>query len=185
MRELHVGAADDLNSFDNVVGIFLQALLQLFGNGQHRRGAVRVAGMDAHCINIFNKTDGDHVVFGVTDNFQLQLFPADHGFFNQDLADETCRNAPAGDNAQLFQIINDAAASAAHGIGRPDDHRITKLGRNFFRLFDRNSRFAFGHFNAELVHSFFKSDPVFAPFNGIHLNTDHLHMVLLQNTQLV
>ena len=43
--------------------------------------------MDAHGIHVFDETDGDHLVFGVTDDFQLQLLPAEHRFLDEDLAD--------------------------------------------------------------------------------------------------
>ena len=44
--------------------------------------------MDAHRIHVFDETDGDQLVFGVADDLQLQLLPAEHRFFDQDLADE-------------------------------------------------------------------------------------------------
>jgi len=39
----------------------------------------------AHGVNIFDKTNGDLLVFGVTDHFQFQFFPA-----QEDSSTSTC-----------------------------------------------------------------------------------------------
>ena len=42
--------------------------------------------MYPHGVNVLNETDGDELVFRVADNFQFQLFPAQHGFLDEHLA---------------------------------------------------------------------------------------------------
>ena len=39
----------------------VKLLLNLFGDGQHRRGAERVTGMYAHRVNVLDEANGDHV----------------------------------------------------------------------------------------------------------------------------
>ena len=40
VSKLNVGSADDADGFDNIIGIFLEALLKLRRNGQHWSGAI-------------------------------------------------------------------------------------------------------------------------------------------------
>ena len=80
--------------------------------------------MHAYRIHVLDEADRDHVVVLVPDHFQFQFFPAKDGFFHQHLADDTGLQAPGADGFQFFFIVNQAAAGAAHGIGRAQHHRI-------------------------------------------------------------
>ena len=95
MRELDIRAADDLDRLDDVVGVLLQPLLELRVDRQHRRGAEGIAGVHAHRIDVLDEADGDHLVLGVAHDLELQLLPAEHGFLDQDLADQAGRDAAA------------------------------------------------------------------------------------------
>ena len=92
--------------------------------------------MNAHGIHVFDEADGDHLVLGVPDHFQFQFLPAQDRLFDQDLPHQAGGDAPGGDGAQLLHVVDQAAAGAAHGVGRPDDHRIAEFGGDFFGLFD-------------------------------------------------
>ena len=87
MGKLNVRTSDDLNRMDNIVGIFLKTLLQIRRNRQHGSRAIGVSGMDSHGIYIFNKTDCDHLVLGVTNYLKLQFLPSEDRFLDQDLTD--------------------------------------------------------------------------------------------------
>ena len=140
VRELDVGAADDLDGLDDVVGILLQLLLQLGVDGQHRRGAVGIAGVHAHGVDVLDEADRDHLVLGVADDLQFQFLPAEHGFLDQDLADQAGGEAAAGDDAQFLDVVDEAAARAAHGVGRTDDDRVAEFGGDLFGLLDADRR---------------------------------------------
>ena len=86
MRKLYIRTADNLNGFYDLVGLFLEALLALLRDREHRCGTEGISGMYAKRIDIFDKADGNHVIFFVTDNFQLQLLPAQDGFFYKNLS---------------------------------------------------------------------------------------------------
>ncbi|OPY85001.1 MAG: hypothetical protein A4E71_02346 [Smithella sp. PtaU1.Bin162] len=180
MGKLNVCAADHLNRLHNIIRIFLQLLLQLGANGKHRRRAVGVAGMHAHGVDIFDEADRNHLIFSIAHHFEFQFFPSQYRFFHQDLADQTCRYAAAGDGTQLFQIVNHAAACAAHRIGRTNNHRITEPGGNFFGFFYCGGGLACRHINAQFIHGFLEGDTVFAAFNRIYLHADYFNLVLLQ-----
>ena len=121
--ELDVRAADHLDRLDDVVRVLLQFLLQFLVDGQHRGRAVGVARVDAHRIDVLDEADGDHLVLGVADDFQFQLFPAQDRLLDQDLSDQAGGQPALGDGAELLHVVDQAAAGAAHRVGRPDHRR--------------------------------------------------------------
>ena len=183
--ELDVRPADDADGLDDVVGILLEALLEFWADGEHRGRAVGIARVDAHGVDVFDEADGDHLVLGVPDDLQLQLLPAQDRFLDEDLADEAGGDAAAGHDPQFLDVVDEAAAGAAHGVGRADHDRVAEGGGDLLRLLDGVGRLALRHVDAEAVHLRLEGDPVFAPFDGIHLDADHLHAVFLQDPGLV
>ena len=121
--ELDVRAAYHLDGVHDVVGIFLQSLLQGFGDRHHRRGAVGVAGVHAHGVDVLDEADGDLLALGVADDLKLQLFPAGQAFLDQYLMHQAFVQAAVGDRFELFHVVDEAAAGAAHRVGRADDDR--------------------------------------------------------------
>ncbi len=121
--ELDVRAAYHLDGVHDVVGIFLQSLLQGFGDRHHRRGAVGVAGVHAHGVDVLDEADGDLLALGVADDLKLQLFPAGQAFLDQYLMHQAFVQAAVGDRLELFHVVDEAAAGAAHCVGRADDDR--------------------------------------------------------------
>jgi len=142
--ELDVGAADDFDGFHDIVGIFLEPLLQFRGNGQHGRGAVRISRVHAHGVDIFNETDRDPLVLGIPYHFEFQLFPAQDRLLDQNLADETGRDPATGNGAQFFHVVDQASPGSTHGVGRAHDDRVSQFRGNTFRFLDAESRLAPG-----------------------------------------
>ena len=81
MGKLDIGATDYLYRLNNGIGVILKSFLQFGRDCQHRGGAERVAGMHTHRVNVFNETNGYHLVLGIAHYFELQFFPADHRLF--------------------------------------------------------------------------------------------------------
>ena len=65
MGELDVRAADDADLLNDLVGLLLQALLQILADSEHRGGAEGVARVHAEGIDVLDEADGDHVVLRV------------------------------------------------------------------------------------------------------------------------
>ena len=82
MRKLDICPSDHLNRFDDPVGIVLEPLLQLGAYRKHRRGTERISGVHAHGVDVLDEAYGNHLVLGVPDDLQLELFPAEHGLLN-------------------------------------------------------------------------------------------------------
>ena len=93
MGKLHVCTADHLHFFHNFIRLSLQLLLHILGNRQHRSGTEGVSCVNAQRVDIFDKAYGNHIVFGVADNFQLELFPAENGLLHQHLTHKACLKA--------------------------------------------------------------------------------------------
>ena len=181
MAELNVGAADHADGLDDGVGGPLQPLLQFLGHGEHGRGAERVAGVHAHGVHVLDEADGDQLVVRVAHHLEFQLLPADDALLDEDLADAAGGDAAGGDDAQLLQVVDHAAAGAAHGVGRADDHRIAEFGGDALGVLHRVHGGAARHLDAEPVHLLLELDPVFAALDGVQVDADHLHPVLLED----
>ena len=182
MSELHISSTDYLYFFYNLIRLTLQFFLNILRNSQHRRGTEGVTGVNAQRVNIFNEADGDHVVLGVTDNFQLQFFPSQNGFFYQNLSHQTGLQTSGTYGLQFFYIINQAAAGTAHGVSRTQNNRITQFVRNGKGFIHTVSHFTSCHLNTQTVHGVLKLNTVFATLNGIYLNTDYFYVIFIQNT---
>ena len=141
--------------------------------------------MDTDRIDVFNKADGDLLTFGIADDFQFQLFPAEDALLDKHLIDKTCRKSAGNDFAQFFNVVNDTAAGSAHRVGRAQNNGITQLRGDLFSFFDRVAGFGFRHRDTQTVHRVFEFDTVFTAFDRFKIDTDDFDIVFFQNTGIV
>ena len=123
-RELDVGApglhSDRADHRDRLVA---QLLVEPVGEGLGGCDGDRVAGMHSHRVDVLDRADDHHVVVSVPHHLELELPPADHGLFDQDLVDRA-RGEPLGYHLAQFGLgAPDSAALPPEGEGRPDDRR--------------------------------------------------------------
>ncbi len=137
--------------------------------------------MDAQGINVLDETHRNHVPFCIPNHFQLQLLPAQNGFLHQNLSHQRSLQPSCADRPQLVLVVHQTAAGASHGIGRAQNHRVAQLVRNLQPILHGVGHLTSGHLNAQLVHGLLEFDPVLAPFDGIHLHSNDLHLIFLQN----
>ena len=180
VSKLHVGTADHFDSFHDLISLTLQFLLHVFGNGEHGGRAEGVTGVNSQRIDVLDEADGDHVVLGIADHFQLQLFPAENGLFHQNLTHQTGLQTAGTDGFQLVHIVHQTAAGAAHGVSRTENDRVAQLISDGQCLVHTVSHLTAGHFNAQGFHGLLELDTVFAALNSINLNADNFHIVLIQ-----
>ncbi len=181
MGELDIGAADYLDSLNNVIGIFLKALPELRSYGKHRRSAIGITGVDPHGIYILYKTDGNHLIFCIAHHFKLKFLPSENRLLNQHLTNKTCCNASTRNGSQLLYIVDQAASGTSHGVCRTDDYRITKLAGDCFSFLYSVCRFTRRHINTELFHSLLECYAVFAALDGIGLHSDDLDPIPVEH----
>ncbi len=187
-RELDVGAAGfDPDRADHRDRLVAQVLVERVGQRLRRRHRDRVAGVDAHRVDVLDRADDHHVVVAVAHHLELELAPADHRLLDQDLVDRA-RGEPLGDDlAQLGLGVPDAAALAAHGEGRADDRgqRDAALGERVLDLAEaldgdrpRDPQPRLGHRLAEFL-------AVLGAADRVRVGADQLDPVALQRAVLV
>ena len=137
--------------------------------------------MDTQRINIFDKAYCDHISFRIADNFQFQFFPAENGFFHQNLTDQRSLQATGTNGFQFFYVINQTAAGTTHSISRAQNNRIAQFIGNCQSFIYRIGNLASCHFDPQTVHCFLEFDTVFTAFNGVHLHTNDLYIIFFQN----
>ncbi len=185
VSELDVRAADDADVLDDLVGLFLETVHDVLRDGQHGSRAEGVAGVDTHGVDILDEADRDHVVVLVTDDFELELFPAGDTFLNEDLVDEGGLKATGTDDFQFFPVVDEAAAFTAHGVSGTQDDGVTQTVCDLEGFFHRIGDLGAGHLDAERLHGLLELDTVFTALDGIDLDADDFDAVLVEDAFLV
>ena len=121
-RELDVRAAGvDADRADDRGRGVAQLLVRLVRQRHLRRDGDRVAGVDAHRVEVLDRADDDDVVEPVAHDLELELVPAAHRLLDEHLADRRLREAALDLAAQLLLGVREAAAVAAEREGGPHD----------------------------------------------------------------
>ena len=97
--------------------------------------------MDADSIDILDEADGDHLIFRIAHDFHFKLFPVEDRLLNEALASQRSVKPALADRAELFNVVAEAAAAAAHRIRRTHhngiaDILLNKLNGLFHRMDD-------------------------------------------------
>ena len=61
--------------------------------------------MHADGVDVFDKANGDFIVVGITDNFKLELFPAEDTFLDKNLTYKRCLQASFAYDLKLVYIV--------------------------------------------------------------------------------
>src|SRR4029453_18782259 len=117
-RELNVRTARlDADTPDDPAAEIAHPLVLPVGQRQRRRDGDAVPGVHAHRIDVLDRADDDEVVGAVPHHLDLELFPADHGFFEQHLVNRAQVDAAAGELAEFLDVVGNAAADAPEREG--------------------------------------------------------------------
>ena len=183
--ELHVGAAGlDADLAQHRQRGVAHDLVFLVGQGQRRRHRDGIAGMHAHRIEVLDRADDDAVVLLVAHHLHLELFPAEHGFLDQDFVGGRGVDAAFDDLDEFRLGVGDAAAGAAHGEGGADDGGQADLVERAQRVrqvlgLDRARRL-----QPDPGHGLAKTAAVFRLVDGVGGGADHLDVELCQRALL-
>jgi len=135
-------------------------------------------GVDAQRVDVFHAGDREAVVVAVSDDFELDLFPAFERLFDQNL-----RSIGEGIFGQGFQFVHVIAESAAHTaqyIGRTDDNRETDDLSGFNGFFHGVDRDTARGFYADFIELFHKQVSVFGVHDGFDRGAQHFDTVFGQ-----
>ena len=184
--ELDVRSAGlDADPVDDAPRGVAHALIFLVGQRQRGRHGDAVAGMHAHRIDVLDRADDDEVVCDVAHHLELELLPADDGLFDEQLVNRAHLEAAIDELAELFDVVGDAAADAAHRERRPDDGRKSRRLDDASRLVDRSRQAAGGRLDADLFHRVAEEQAIFAELDGVDVRADQLHAVLIEHAGVV
>ena len=168
-------------------------LVFLVGQRLRRRDRDRVAGVDAHRVEVLDRADDDEVVRLVAHDLQLELLPADQALLDQELAGRREVEAALADLLELVAVVGDAAAGAAEREARPQDAREADARRCSARSALHRERLVERVRDARLGRRR-RPMPVIASLNlcrssafsiAFVVGADHLDAVLLQHAVLV
>ncbi len=186
--ELHVRAAGlDTDRPDHLQRLVAELLVELVGECLRGRDRDRVAGVDAHRVDVFDRADDDDVVVAVAHQLQFELAPAEYRLLEQHLVDRA-RGKPLGDDlAQLGLGARGTSPLPAHRECRPDDRRQLHLarGERRLRLADRVDDQRERHAQPRLLHRRPEGLPVLGTMDRLVVGTDQLDPVLVERAVVV
>ena len=126
--ELHVRAAGFYADFaDNRSRSVAHALKFFVRQGLRGSHGNRIAGVDAHGVEIFYGADDHEVVAEIAHHFEFVFFPAEDGFFNQRFMHRAHVQSVRDGLAKFFLVVGDGAAGAAKCEGGANHQRESQL----------------------------------------------------------
>ncbi len=140
--------------------------------------------MHAHRIQVFNGTNDDAIVLAIPHHFHFIFFPAQERLFNQQLFGGRRLQAALADFNELFLIVGNAAARAAHGEGWPDNGRKAHRPLHLLRFFHAVGNAGTRRAQANPGHRALELFAVFRLVNRLARSADHLDAKLFQHAML-
>ena len=184
-RELHVRTAGlDANRADRRDRLIAQALVLLVGERLLGSDAHTVAGVDAHRIEVLDRTDDHHVVGAVAHHLELELAPPEHRLLEQDLRDRRCAQATTNYVVEVIFVADHAPSLAPERERRPDDQRKADLRHGRAGVLDRVGDRAARHSQPGLLHRLAEQLAVLGPLDRVVVGADQLDAVALERAVL-
>ena len=179
--ELHVGAAGlDPDLAQHRQRGVAHDLVFLVGQRQRRRHRDGIAGMHAHRIEVLDRADDDAIVLLVAHHLHLELFPAEHGFLDQDFVGGGGVDAALDDLDELGLGVGDAAAGAAHGEGGPDDRGQADVVERPQRVRQVLGLHRARRLQPDPGHGLAETAAILGLVDGVSRGADHLDVELRQ-----
>ncbi len=180
-RELDVRAAGvDADRADHGDGRVAELLEGLVGQRHLRRDGDRVAGVDAHRVEVLDRADDHDVVGVVAHDLELELVPAAHGLLDEHLADRALAQADLDLAVELLGRVREAAAVAAererrsHDTGRREPGQLPEVGD------DRGGRDA----EAAALDRLLEELAVLGPVDRVEPGADQVDAELVEDPRL-
>jgi hypothetical protein len=181
--ELDVGAAGvDADLADDAHREVAEVLVLLVGEGLGRRHRDRVAGVDAHGIEVLDAADDHHVVVPVPHHLELVLLPAEDRLLHEDGVGGREVDGAASQRVELPLVVGNPAALSTHGETGPEDDREADLLGDGAGLLEGGGVAAAGHLHPDAVHGVLEELPVLGLLDGLEGGADELDAVPCQRT---
>jgi hypothetical protein len=137
-----------------------------------------------HRVEVLDRADDDDVVLQVAHHFQLVLFPAEHGFLDQDLVRRAGVEARLDDLLEFLAVVGDPAAGAAERERGPDDRGKADRIEQGEGFVERRDRAALGRVEADPRHRLLERLPVLGDVDRGEVGPDQLDPVLFEDAAL-
>ena len=183
--ELHVRAAGlDANGAYDGQRLVAKLLVELVRQGLLGRHGHRVAGVNTHRVDVFDRADDHAVVGAVAHHLQLEFAPAQHRLVNEDLAYRGSLDAPGDYLVELLGAASDPSPASSEGECGPDDRREPNPFQLPAGLLDRGRDRAGRHLQSGALHRLPEPFAVLGPVDRLVVGPDQLHPVPLQRAVL-
>ena len=157
------------------------ALVLAVGQRLGRRDGDAVPGVDAHRVEVLDRTNDDDVVVRVPHHLHLVFLPTDDRFLDQDLGGRRLIQPVFDHRVEFVLVVRDAAARPAHRERRPDDRRQAHLRQRLAGGFDRLDDVTLADVQPDLFHRLFEPIAGLGLVDHVGVGGDHLDAVLLQH----
>mmetsp|Transcript_53358 Transcript_53358/g.126154 ORF Transcript_53358/g.126154 Transcript_53358/m.126154 type:complete len:499 (-) Transcript_53358:1442-2938(-) len=181
-RVLDVALADDAQVADHLDGGSAEHVVLVVGERLRGRDDNRLAGVDAHRVEVLHVADGHAVVVGVTHDLVLGLLPALDGLLHKHLR--------AGGQSDLHQrlelrlVVRKARAEAAEGEGSARDEGVADDLGGLEGLLEGVAGDGGRELLSDLVELHLEHIAVLSSDDGLHRGAQHLDAVLGKGTSL-
>jgi hypothetical protein len=186
--ELDVGPAGlDPDGPQHGEGVVAHLLVLAVGQGHLGGDGDRVAGVDAHRVDVLDRADDHDVVVAVAHHLELELAPAEHRLLDQHLVDRAGGEPLGNDLGELRLVVGHATAVSAERERRPDDDRKGELaGREgLLALLDRLDDLRERHPQPGLLHRGAEGLAVLGAVDRLVVSADQLDAEALENAVVV
>jgi hypothetical protein len=136
----------------------------------------------SHRVKILNRADYDDVIRQIAHHFQLEFFPTQNRFLDQNFVNRRRREPSAYDVFKFLWIVGSAAASASQCERRSDDGGVTRRRYDCLRFVPRFGEATARHFEPGFIHSLFEQQAIFSNFDRMAIRANHFNPILLEYT---
>jgi len=142
-----------------------------------RRHGDRIAGVNAHGVDVLDGADDDGVIRHVAHHLQLELLPAEDGLLDEDAMAGAGLQGGGHHLVELVAVVGDAAAVAAESEAGTDDHRVANVVGDLTGLFQAARVAALGDFEPHLFHGLLEEQAVLAQPQSGDAGAQHLDAI--------
>ena len=146
---------------------------------RHRRSdGDAIARVDAHWVEVFDRTDDDYIVVGIAKQLQLVLFPAEYCLLYQHLVGRGGVETPTQLFIELIFGMHEATAVAPQRIARAYHEWETDLLSGLFTLQERVGDIRRRDAHPDFLGMYAEFFAVLGQLDGIEVGTEYAHTVL-------
>ena len=144
----------------------------------------RIAGVDAHRVEVFDRADDHDVVVGVAHHLHFVFFPAEDAFFDEHLVHGR-KIEPAADRfVEFLAVVGEAAAAAAQREAGANDAGEADFFDRLAGFFQRLHRVAAREIEPDALHGLLEQLAIFGFGDHVGVGADHFDAEFFEDAVL-